>query len=82
MCVQLTLAYVYMLPSFSFCPLVTSATSGGILDRAIEAEDKKHGDFLRLVFAFVSSTTDTLAHFGPILNNASNTRHYNDGSYC
>lgn len=26
-----------------------SATSGGILDRAIEAEDKKHGDFLRLV---------------------------------
>ncbi|CAI0550655.1 unnamed protein product [Linum tenue] len=25
-----------------------SATSGGILDRAIEAEDQKHGDFLRL----------------------------------
>ncbi|KAG7010734.1 putative beta-1,3-galactosyltransferase 2, partial [Cucurbita argyrosperma subsp. argyrosperma] len=25
-----------------------SATPGGILDRAIEAEDKKHGDFLRL----------------------------------
>ncbi|KAJ0102649.1 hypothetical protein Patl1_04174 [Pistacia atlantica] len=25
-----------------------SATSGGILDRAIEAEDKRHGDFLRL----------------------------------
>ncbi|KAF9589265.1 hypothetical protein IFM89_022183 [Coptis chinensis] len=25
-----------------------SATSGGILDRAIEAEDRKHGDFLRL----------------------------------
>ncbi|KAL0000800.1 hypothetical protein SO802_014581 [Lithocarpus litseifolius] len=25
-----------------------SATSGGILDRAIEAEDKKHGDLLRL----------------------------------
>ncbi|XP_038692589.1 probable beta-1,3-galactosyltransferase 2 isoform X4 [Tripterygium wilfordii] len=25
-----------------------SATSGGILDRAIGAEDKKHGDFLRL----------------------------------
>ncbi|XP_031103279.1 probable beta-1,3-galactosyltransferase 2 isoform X1 [Ipomoea triloba] len=24
------------------------ATAGGILDRAIEAEDKKHGDFLRL----------------------------------
>ena len=27
----------------------SSATSGGILDRAIEAEDRKHGDFLRLV---------------------------------
>ncbi|CAM8937258.1 unnamed protein product [Rhodiola kirilowii] len=25
-----------------------SATSGGILDRAIQAEDRKHGDFLRL----------------------------------
>ncbi|CAN1232485.1 Probable beta-1,3-galactosyltransferase 2 [Linum perenne] len=25
-----------------------SATSGGILDRAIEAEDRRHGDFLRL----------------------------------
>ncbi|XP_062116318.1 uncharacterized protein LOC133830362 isoform X3 [Humulus lupulus] len=31
-------------PLFScFC-----ATSGGILDRAVEAEDKKHGDILRL----------------------------------
>ncbi|KAA0040241.1 putative beta-1,3-galactosyltransferase 2 [Cucumis melo var. makuwa] len=28
--------------------LMFSATSGGILDRAIEAEDRKHGDFLRL----------------------------------
>jgi hypothetical protein len=27
----------------------SSATNGGILDRAIEAEDSKHGDFLRLV---------------------------------
>ncbi|KAG7031423.1 putative beta-1,3-galactosyltransferase 2, partial [Cucurbita argyrosperma subsp. argyrosperma] len=26
-----------------------STTPGGILDRAIEAEDKRHGDFLRLV---------------------------------
>ncbi|THG00324.1 hypothetical protein TEA_030048 [Camellia sinensis var. sinensis] len=26
----------------------SSATSGGILDRAIEAEDKKHGDLMRL----------------------------------
>jgi hypothetical protein len=25
-----------------------SATSGGILDRAIDAEDRKHGDFMRL----------------------------------
>ncbi|GKV42692.1 hypothetical protein SLEP1_g50072 [Rubroshorea leprosula] len=25
-----------------------SATSGGILDKAVEAEDRKHGDFLRL----------------------------------
>lgn len=28
---------------------IASATSGGILDRAVEAEDKKHGDILRLV---------------------------------
>ncbi|GJS28364.1 probable beta-1,3-galactosyltransferase 2 isoform X1 [Tanacetum coccineum] len=27
----------------------TSATLGGILDRAIEAEDRKHGDFLTLL---------------------------------
>lgn len=33
-----------------------SATSGGILDRAIEVEDKKHGDFLRLVAIRVSNT--------------------------
>lgn len=26
-----------------------SATPGGILDRAIQAEESKHGDFLRLV---------------------------------
>lgn len=32
------------------CSLIFySATAGGILDRAIEAEDRKHGDFLRLV---------------------------------
>lgn len=33
-----------------------SATPGGILDRAIQAEESKHGDFLRLVrvFAHVS----------------------------
>lgn len=33
-------------------PSAASATSGGILDRAIEAEDKRHGDFLRLVMLF------------------------------
>jgi hypothetical protein len=26
-----------------------SAISGGIVDRAIEAEDRKHGDFMRIV---------------------------------
>lgn len=31
---------------------IASATSGGILDRAVEAEDKKHGDLLRLVVLF------------------------------
>lgn len=36
--------------------LMISATSGGILDRAIEAEDRKHGDFLRLVAICVSNT--------------------------
>ncbi|XP_024524805.1 probable beta-1,3-galactosyltransferase 2 [Selaginella moellendorffii] len=30
-----------------------SATPGGILDNAIEAEDAQHGDFLRLVHAFL-----------------------------
>jgi hypothetical protein len=30
-----------------------SATSGGILDKAIDAEDRKHGDFLRLVSSFL-----------------------------
>ena len=36
--------------------MVASATSGGILDKAIEAEDRRHGDFLRLVelFSFFS----------------------------
>ena len=28
---------------------MSSATPGGILDRAIQAEESKHGDFLRLV---------------------------------
>lgn len=33
-------------------PFVSSSTSGGILDKSIEAEEKKHGDFLRLVCSF------------------------------
>ncbi|KAJ8442976.1 hypothetical protein Cgig2_019549 [Carnegiea gigantea] len=37
-------AYFLLLIAFA----VASATAGGILDRAIEAEDQKHGDFLRL----------------------------------
>lgn len=45
--------------------LVTSATSGGILDRAIEAEDKKHGDFLRLV-----------TNFPPLLHKMTNDPHF------
>lgn len=39
--------YIYIYPDGVFS--VGSATSGGILDRAIEAEERKHGDFLRLV---------------------------------
>jgi hypothetical protein len=34
----------------------SSATNGGILDRAIEAEDSKHGDFLRLVMINLYNT--------------------------
>ena len=42
--------YIEWIVNWTFCFLsFTSATSGGILDRAIEAEDRKHGDFLRLV---------------------------------
>jgi hypothetical protein len=32
-----------------------SAISGGIVDRSIEAEDRKHGDIMRLV-SFTSSS--------------------------
>ncbi|KAJ1389232.1 Glycosyl transferase, family 31 [Sesbania bispinosa] len=35
-----------------------SATSGGILDRAIEAEDKKHGDFLRLTKTYFATAVN------------------------
>jgi len=42
-----------------------SATVGGILDRAIQAEDKKHGDLLRLVMLhlFNSLSTSIVASF-------------------
>ena len=40
-------------------PSITSATPGGILDRAIDAEEAQHGDFLRLVSA-IAITFDLL----------------------
>ncbi|XP_028785702.1 probable beta-1,3-galactosyltransferase 2 [Neltuma alba] len=42
-----------------------SATSGGILDRAIEAEDNKHGDFLRLdhVEGYLELSAKTKTYF-------------------
>ncbi|XP_023529390.1 probable beta-1,3-galactosyltransferase 2 [Cucurbita pepo subsp. pepo] len=42
-----------------------SATSGGILDRAIEVEDKKHGDFLRLdhVEGYLELSAKTKTYF-------------------
>ncbi|XP_035550236.1 probable beta-1,3-galactosyltransferase 2 isoform X2 [Juglans regia] len=42
-----------------------SATSGGILDRAVEAEDRKHGDFLRLdhVEGYLELSAKTRAYF-------------------
>ncbi|XP_021906177.1 probable beta-1,3-galactosyltransferase 4 [Carica papaya] len=42
-----------------------SATSGGILDRAIDAEDKRHGDFLRLehVEGYLELSAKTKVYF-------------------
>ncbi|KAL6999277.1 Beta-1,3-galactosyltransferase 2 [Sarracenia purpurea var. burkii] len=42
-----------------------SATSGGILDRAIQAEDKKHGDLLRLehVEGYLELSAKTKTYF-------------------
>lgn len=42
-----------------------SATSGGILDRAIEAEERKHGDFLRLehVEGYLELSAKTKSYF-------------------
>ncbi|CAI0379843.1 unnamed protein product [Linum tenue] len=42
-----------------------SATAGGILDRAIEAEDRKHGDFLRLehVEGYLELSAKTKTYF-------------------
>jgi hypothetical protein len=45
--------------------LLRSAISGGIVDRAIEAEDRKHQDFMRIVsyllyFVLVSCKSDNV----------------------
>ncbi|XP_057457803.1 probable beta-1,3-galactosyltransferase 2 [Lotus japonicus] len=47
-----------------------SATSGGILDRAIEAEDQKHGDFLRLdhVEGYLELSAKTKIYFATAVN--------------
>nr|XP_025687344.1 probable beta-1,3-galactosyltransferase 2 isoform X2 [Arachis hypogaea] len=47
-----------------------SATSGGILDRAIEAEDRKHGDFLRLnhVEGYLELSAKTKTYFSTAVN--------------
>ncbi|KAK7261098.1 hypothetical protein RIF29_27402 [Crotalaria pallida] len=46
------------------------ATSGGILDRAIEAEDSKHGDFLRLdhVEGYLELSAKTKTYFATAVN--------------
>ncbi|KAI4334115.1 hypothetical protein L6164_018846 [Bauhinia variegata] len=46
------------------------ATSGGILDRAIEAEDRKHGDFLRLdhVEGYLELSAKTKTYFATAVN--------------
>ncbi|XP_068500411.1 probable beta-1,3-galactosyltransferase 2 [Phaseolus vulgaris] len=48
----------------------SSATSGGILDRAIEAEDKKHEDFLRLdhVEGYLELSAKTKTYFATAVN--------------
>ncbi|TKY48742.1 beta-1,3-galactosyltransferase 2 [Spatholobus suberectus] len=47
-----------------------SASSGGILDRSIEAEDKKHGDFLRLdhVEGYLELSAKTKTYFATAVN--------------
>ncbi|KAG0469813.1 hypothetical protein HPP92_016513 [Vanilla planifolia] len=46
------------------------ATSGGILDKAIEAEDSKHGDFIRLdhVEGYLELSAKTKAYFATAVN--------------
>ncbi|KAI9076723.1 hypothetical protein K1719_041306 [Acacia pycnantha] len=48
----------------------TSATSGGILDRAIEAEDQKHGDLLKLdhVEGYLELSAKTKTYFTTAVN--------------
>uniref|UniRef100_A0A2P2KA73 Hexosyltransferase n=2 Tax=Rhizophora mucronata TaxID=61149 RepID=A0A2P2KA73_RHIMU len=47
-----------------------SVTSGGILDRAIEAEDRKHGDFLRLdhVEGYLELSAKTKTYFATAIS--------------
>lgn len=47
-----------------------SATLGGILDKAIEAEDKKHGDFLRLdhIEGYLELSAKTKTYFATAVN--------------
>ncbi|CAN1843650.1 Probable beta-1,3-galactosyltransferase 2 [Linum perenne] len=47
-----------------------SATSGGILDRAIEAEDRRHGDFLRLdhVEGYLELSAKTKIYFATAIS--------------
>ncbi|KAM3320816.1 putative beta-1,3-galactosyltransferase 2 [Capsicum chacoense] len=47
-----------------------SATLGGILDRAIEAEDKNHGDFLRLdhIEGYLELSAKTKTYFATAVN--------------
>lgn len=45
------LLYLVILTNYPGLNLVAfSATPGGVLDRAIDAEDEQHKDFLRLVW--------------------------------
>jgi hypothetical protein len=44
--------------------VICSAIAGGIVDRAIAAEDRKHGDFMRLVSFISSDLLTVITHMG------------------